>query len=72
MKLYLVVYENDDGENCDQFVQAGDPQEAILMWGVHREDYITEPTHVYQVPTTFDEGEPAKVLEWGMDIELVV
>lgn len=71
MKLYLVIFEDDDGHNHDQFVQADNPQEALLLWGAYREDYITEPTHVYQVTTTLDEHAPAKVLEWGTDIELV-
>lgn len=72
MQLYLVVWDDHDGENHDQFVQAGDPQEAILMWGAYRGDYITEPTHVYRVPTTVDRRKLARALEWGTDIELAL
>ena len=71
MQIYLIVYEESDGENHDQFVRAEDAQEAILMWRAYREDYIAEPTHVYQIPTTFDEHEPAKVLQWVEDIKLI-
>lgn len=53
MKLFLVVWADDNGENHDFFVTAATPQEAIETWKTEpfNEDYADEAApRVFAVP----------------------
>ena len=76
MKLYFVIYTDEDGDNMDWFVIAHDRTEAVKIW---RRDNCIEPgiadgpSTVFLVPavvSTISANAGARLLEWSRDVEL--
>lgn len=70
MKLYLVLADDDDGENQDWFVWANDVAEARRLWlqrwmdpDEDGDDDLHYIRRVYEVPTT--PPPVAGVLQWA-------
>jgi hypothetical protein len=59
-KLYLVQYEDGDGDDMALFVEARNPREAALLWRQHY-DYTSDvkPEMVIEAPTLT--GKPCRV-----------
>lgn len=59
-RLYLVQYNDADGDDMSLFVEARNPREAALLWRQHN-DYTSDvkPEMVIEAPTLT--GKPRRV-----------
>lgn len=69
LRMFLVVYNNEDGDNLDMFVMARVPVEAFEFWRIHYgmvpEEYANEDRQatVWHVPPTNGSYAPG-VVPW--------
>ncbi|CAA2141381.1 hypothetical protein [Hyphomicrobium sp. ghe19] len=69
MKMFMVCFTNDDGENQDLFVQANSPEEARSLWVQHydlppNEDaQLDQRGYIFEVPAV--QPGDAKAICWS-------